>query len=192
MIVIPEKATSIDFLCAGVQNVGTMPDMRYLYGEDDPGREYAVSKPVLYNVYASSHLQSDPKHAERLAWIKENGTLFFKAIEEPEFIEKRLRQRKDGFYSATHFVKISHPKFSRDTMMCVAISLSKDEVGGYHQVTTIYPKRTSDIIRVDGTIKDNFIRVKKKSLSALCSRSRARLPDRSKAVRSGFSPQEHL
>lgn len=156
MVTIPAKTTSIDFEHGGFQNIGTMQDMRALYDISDPGREFAVSKPVLYNNYASDHLRSDPVHMARLAWIKSNESDLVRAIEHPEYIEKELRQRNDGYYSATHFVKVQNPTSHSNTFMAVAISLSKEKDGGYHQITTIYPKREKDIIRTDGSIKGKF------------------------------------
>ena len=156
MITIPAKTTSIDFVNGGYQNIGTMPDMRSFYSNNDSGKKFAVSKPVLYNNYASEHLQSDPVHVSRLSWIKSNEADLIRAIERPEYIEKELRQRSDGFFSATHFVKVQNPTSSSNTFMAVAISLSKEEIGGFHQITTIYPKRERDIIRADGSIKSKF------------------------------------
>ncbi len=156
-VTIPKKTSFVDIYNTNPQNVGTLPDMRSSYSQDDPGREFSVPLPVIYNNFALDHLAKD--HPERFAWLQANAQDIIRAIEHPEFIEKTLRIRNDGFYSATHFVRVSHPTSQSNTMMGIAISLSKDKKGGYHQITTIYPKRERDIVRSDGTIKDKFIRV---------------------------------
>ena len=158
MITIPAKTNSIDFVNGNFQNVGTIPDMRSLYDLTDPGREYAVSLPVIYNDYAAKHLQSDSDHAVRLVWIKINEQDLVRAIEHPEYIEKKLRARNDGYYSATHIVKVSNPTSNKDQYMAVAISFTKNpsEKNAFHQITTIHPKKERDIIRADGTIKPKY------------------------------------
>ena len=157
MTIIPEKAKSIDFENGGFQNVGTMQDMRNQYDITDPGREFAVSRPVIYNDFAANHLKTDDVHLHRLVWIKANEQDFIKAIEHPEIIEKSLRRRSDGYYSATHLVKVSFPTNSGDEYMVVAISLSKDkETISYHQITTIHNKPKKDIFKKDGTIRDKY------------------------------------
>lgn len=156
-MIIPEKTASIDFENGGFQNAGTMPDMRDQYDINDPGREYAVSRPVIYNDFAANHLKADDVHLKRLVWIKANEQDFIKAIEHPEIIEKSLRTRSDGFYSATHIVKVSYPTNSGDEYMVVAISLSKDKKkDSYHQVTTIHNKPKKDIFKKDGTIREKY------------------------------------
>ncbi len=157
MITIPERTTNIDFEHGGFQNVGTMPDMQNVYDENDPGRKYAVSLPVIYNDFAAKHLQEDNIHSSRLAWIKANESDFVRAIEQPEIVEKLLRARNDGYYSATHIVKVSAPTCSGDEYMVVAISLSKGETEkAFHQITTIHNKAYKDIFKKDGTLRDKY------------------------------------
>lgn len=162
-MIIPEKVTSIDFMHGGFQNVGTMPDMCGFYDINDPGRKFAVSKPVIYNDndYAANHLKTDAVHSTRLAWIKINEPDFVRPIENPEIIEKALRSRSDRFYSATHIVKVALPTNSGDEYLFVAISLSKDSSpNGFHQITTIYNKSKNDIFKRDGTLRDKYKRIK--------------------------------
>lgn len=158
MIVIPNQTDAIDFAAGGFQNVGTMPDMRSFYEEDDPGRKFAISGPVIYNDFAANHLKSDDVHSTRIAWIKSNEQDFIRAIEHPEIIEKTLRRRNDGYYSATHIVKVTHATCPGNAFMVVAISLSKDLPAecSFHQITTIHNKETKDIFKKDGTIRDKY------------------------------------
>lgn len=155
---IPPKSTDIDYEHGGFQNVGTAPDMRSFYDSNAPGRLYAVSKPVIYNDYVANHLKMDDVHSSRVPWIKANEAVFVRAIEHPEYIEKELCARNDGFYSATHIVKVQHLTSSSDQYMAVAISYSKDANGGYHQMTTIHLKKERDIMRAVGSIKPKYKR----------------------------------
>lgn len=158
-LVIPPKTNNIDFERGGFQNVGTAPDMTGFYDPGDPGREFATSRPVIYNDYAARHLKEDDVHSSRLPWIKANEADFVRAIEHPEFVEISLRARKDGYYSATHIVKVTNPTSASNQYMAVAISYSKDKNGGFHQITTIHPKKERDILRADGTVKPKYRRV---------------------------------
>ena len=161
MTAIPEKTENINFEQGGFQNAGTMPDMRSIYDETDPGRKFAVSKPVIFTDYVAHHLQIDFVHSSRLQWIKNNESDFVRAIENPEFVEKKLRSRNDGFYSATHIVKVQHPTSRSNTYMAVAISLSKDiyAPGTYHQITTIHPLAERDVIKSNGEIKPKYVKI---------------------------------
>ena len=159
MITIPEKTMSIDFEHGGFQNIGIMRDLRNIYNAADPGHIYAVSRPVIYNEFAAKHLLSDDVHSSRLAWIKSNESDFVRAIEEPEFVEKTLRLRRDGFYSGTHIVKVSNSTSFSDEYMVVAITYTQnpDKENSFHQVTTIHPKRKREIFTSNGELRDKYI-----------------------------------
>ena len=162
MATIPAKTKSIDFEHGGFQNVGTMCDLRNIYDAEDPGHIYAVSRPVIYNEFAAKHLLSDDVHSSRLAWIKSNESDFVRAIEKPEFVEKTLRLRRDGFYSGTHIVKVSNSTSSSDEYMVVAITYTQnpDQENSFHQITTIHPKRKREIFTFTGELRDKYLLVK--------------------------------
>lgn len=149
----------IDFTSEKDQYVADFGDQRILYPLTEPGREYGIDLPVIYNKYAANHLLSDTTHAGRLGWIKDNANDFVKAIHDPEFIERIMRLRNDGCYSVTNIAKVAISGGKQWEYVSVAISLSKSS-DGYHQITTIYPVKYRDLFRASGELKGKYLRVK--------------------------------
>ncbi|MGI6741526.1 MAG: hypothetical protein ACOX7C_08675 [Brevefilum sp.] len=148
----------IDFASTDYQYVADLGDMRKLYQLNDPGKEFAISRPVIFNEYSANHLLSDSLRKERIPWIETNINQFLRALISPDLIEKTLRKRKDGYFSATHIVDLGKEKTDSKGFMAVAISLSKDLYNGYHQITTIYPRTWRNIYNSDGTLREKYIR----------------------------------
>ncbi|MEA4811164.1 MAG: phage minor capsid protein [Anaerolineaceae bacterium] len=155
-LISPEE---IDFESVNkIQHVANFGDQRSLYPDTEPGKRFLTNLPVHYNEFAANHLLSDDTHASRLKWIKVNCNDFVRAIENPEIIEKALRPRNDGHFSATNIVKLRYSGEKEWEFMAVAISLSKDN-SGYHQVTTIHPLKFRDIFNAKGELKKKYLRV---------------------------------
>jgi hypothetical protein len=155
-----EKQTpKVDFRSPEYQRVADLGDVRSSYDPADPGVNYAVSRPVIYNQFAYDHLMSDDLHRARLPWLERNAGGLAKAISSPAFIEKQLRLRRDGFFSTTHIAELVG-EAGEDRYIVVAISLSKNMTGGYHQITTIHPAKWKDIFKSNGTLRDKYIHVK--------------------------------
>jgi len=157
---LTEKAAGIDFRSKEYQRIADLGDMRRFYESTDPGKDYAISRPVIYNQFAANHLLSDAVHRERITWLERNIEGLRRAITSPDFIEKQLRLRKDGYFSATHIVDLGEKELDKERFLVVAISLSKDQTNGYHQITTIYQKAWRDILKSDGTLRDKYRQIK--------------------------------
>lgn len=150
----------IDFYSDFPQRVGIMSDLQKFYDVSDPGYKYVIPKPVIYNNYARDHLLDNKDHEKRIAWILQNEEDFIRAVEKPEIVEKVLRSRNDGHYSATHFVRVSNPWGKDGEYLGVAISLSlKEDNSGYHSITTIYSRPTRNIINKDGSLKKQYRKI---------------------------------
>ena len=153
----PVKPQKIDFTALDkVQYVANLGDQRRLYSAEDPGREYARNLPVYLNQYGTRHLISDDTHFIRIAWIGKNAEDFTRCIANPDIIEKVIRSRTDGHFSLTNIVKVSTPGERNWEYMVVSISLSKGD-SGYHQITTIHPKKYRELFRSDGQFRANYI-----------------------------------
>ena len=156
----PIDPAKINFKSGDHQCIADLSDVRCLYQPHDPGINYATSKPVIFNHFAADHLLADDVHKIRLPWLQKNVDGFVKAIRSPDFIEKNLRFRKDGYFSATYVSELFAGGNEDERFMIVAISLSKNTENGYHQVTTIHPARWRDIFKSDGTLRDKYVKVK--------------------------------
>ena len=95
---IPGPVKKINFKSSEYQNIAELGDIRNCFPDTDPGKIYITPKPVIYNGYAAHHL-SDADHRKRLDWLEKNEDGLRKAIQTPDFIEKKIRARKDGYYS---------------------------------------------------------------------------------------------
>ena len=158
---VPEaKPIKIDFESDKKQIVTNFGNQTGYYPDTEPGREYAIDLPVVYNEYAAKHLKSDDIHRKRLAWIEDNSMDFIRAIRNPEMIEKVMRLRNDGHFSVTNIVKVAIPGGEQWEYLAVAISLSKDKQGA-HQITTIHPMRYRDLFyKITGLPKNKYKLVK--------------------------------
>lgn len=153
----PIKPEQIDFTAIDkVQYVANFGDQRGLYPAEDPGREYARDLPVFLNQYGTRHLISDDLHILWLAWVSRNASDVIRAIEKPEIIEKTLRPKRSGGYSASHIVRVSSPTSPGDEFMLVSIWLSPKIDGGFHQIITIHPLEKRRLYKADGTIRDKY------------------------------------
>jgi len=157
---VKPKPTMIDFKSEKEQVVTNFGDQMNYYPDTEPGREYAVDLPVVYNEFAAKHLKSDELHSKRFNWLENNTSDFIRAISNPEIIENIIRQRKNGHYSLTNIVRVTNPGNEGWDYMVVAISLSKDR-SGFHQITTIHPKRYKEMFKKDGSLRGIYIKVKK-------------------------------
>lgn len=157
---LSKNASVIDFRSEESQHIADLADVRDFYSLDDPGREFAIPRPVIYNNFGFSHFLSDETHKKRIPWIEARIDKVIKAISNPEYIEARLRVRKDGYFSATYLVDLGINESSEKRFLAVAISLGKDLVNGYHQITTIQPIRASAVFKPDGSLKEKYLRIK--------------------------------
>lgn len=156
----PIDPAKINFKSGEYQRISNLGDIRSLYQSHDPGINYATSKPVIYNHFAADHLLADDAHKIRLPWLQKNADGFVRAINSPDFIEKSLRLRRDGYFSATHIVELFPGGKDEERFMTVAISLSKNPTMGYHQVTTIHPATWRNIYKADGNLREKYLKVK--------------------------------
>ena len=150
----------IDFNSGENQRVGIMANVQNYYSTIDPGREFATPRPVMYNQFGVNHFNSDEKHKKRIPWIEEHYDKFIKAIVSPEIIEKEIRLRKDGYFSVTHIVDLGADNKENERFLAVALSLSKNPINGYHQITTIYPRTWENLFRADGMLRDKYLWIK--------------------------------
>lgn len=157
---IAKQTPKVDFRSPEYQRVADLGDVRSSYDPADPGVNYAVSRPVIYNKFAHDHLMSDDLHRARLPWLEKNVDGLRQAIRSPGFVEKQLRLRRDGHFSATHIVELAAGGKDDERYMMVAISLSKNSTNGYHQITTIHPARWRDIFKADGTLRNKYVQIK--------------------------------
>lgn len=155
----PMQAADIDFSSITPQYLCDFMDMTGSY-EGDPGGKYATSLPVMYVDLTARHLNEDETHRKRLVWLEKNKQDLIKAIIAPEIIEKTLRARNDGHYSATHFIKVMHPLDSGSEYMAVAISLANERESAFHQITTIYPRAKRAIFKPDGSVREKYFKLK--------------------------------
>ena len=155
-----KDSASIDFDHGGFQLIETMPNMIDTYGADDPGKVYALSKPVIYNDYTSRHITMD--HPERRNWLFANEESVIKAVTQPEFVERKLRHNNNGHYSATHIVKAINQTSKGDEYLAVAISFDLETTPtGFHQITTIHQMGNRQLFYKNGELKDKFIKLEK-------------------------------
>jgi len=162
-VVDPEvkpKPKTIDFESDKEQVVTNFGNQTNYYPDTESGREYAIDLPVVYNAFAAKHLKGDEMHSKRLPWIEQNLADLVRAIESPEIIENKVRQRKNGHYSLTNIVRVTNPGNEGWDYMVVAISLAKGR-SGFHQITTIHPKRYKELFKKDGSLRGIYIKVKK-------------------------------
>jgi len=141
----------MDFSSSEPQYIADLGNIKKYYSEDDPGIDYVIQGPVIYNEYSSTHL-AEKEQRRRLSWLRENQDSLIKAIVSPDIIEKRLRSRKDGHYSATLIVRLP----SGDSYLVAAVSLSLELPDGYHQITTIHPAKWSDFHHKNGEMKKKY------------------------------------
>lgn len=154
------KPEQIDFAGVNkVQHVTNFGDQRHFYPELEPGRRWAVDAPVHLNNYGTEHLLKDELHSRRIGWLQANSQDFVRGIHAPEFIESKIRLRRDGHYSVTNIVKVSEPGEKGWEYMATAISLSKTS-NGYHQITTIHQLKLRDLFYANGVLKPKYSKVK--------------------------------
>jgi hypothetical protein len=152
------KAPKIDFRSGEYQQVTDLGDVSKYFSEMEPGKKFITPKPVIYNKFSASHL-SDPKHRYRLEWLEKNQEGLVKAIQSPNFIEKTIRQRRDGYNSITLVSELYPGGKIEDRFMIVAVSLSKTP-SGFHQITTIHEANWKDLFYADGTLKSKYLKIK--------------------------------
>jgi hypothetical protein len=154
------KPEQIDFAGVNkVQHVANFGDQRHFYPELEPGRRWTVDAPVHLNNYGTEHLLKDELHSRRIGWLQANSQDFVRGIHAPEFIESKIRLRRDGHYSITNIVKVSEPGEKGWEYMATAISLSTTP-NGYHQITTIHQLKLRDLFYANGVLKPKYSKVK--------------------------------
>lgn len=158
---IPRKMGNIDFASSESQYIADLGDVQKHYSVDDPGTKFAIRRPVFYNNYGAGHL-TDKEHQSRLIWLKQNQEHLPIAVSSPEIIERTLRPRLDGHYSATQIIELPKKSDGKNRYMAVAISLSQDVSGSdaYHQITTIYPIKFRDLFTPNGELKEKYKLIK--------------------------------
>ncbi len=154
------QAPKIDFRSKEYQNVAELGNVSGSFPQTEPGLQYVTPRPVMYTGYTASHL-SNLEHESRLEWLEENQENIIKAIKIPEYIEKKLRLRNDGYFSITQIVELINEQKIDRKFLAIAISLSKELTGkGYHQITTIHPLKYRDLFDKFGNLKEKYLFVK--------------------------------
>jgi len=160
-IFIPSRhapGKKIDFASSTPQYIADLGDIANHYSPGDPGKQYVVTRPVFYNSFGASHL-TDDAHKYRLNWLTGNQEGLVKAIQSPDFIEKDLRPRNDGHFSATLIKELRPGTKDENRFMTVAVSLSLEPGKGYHQITTIHPASWKALFYADGTLKPKYLQI---------------------------------
>lgn len=149
----------IDFKSKEYQKVTNLGNVGKYYPDDDPGKSFVTSQPVIYNQYAATHIRGKDR-GKRLEWLQENAKGLSNAIQSPDFIEQQIRVRKDGHYSITLISELRPGDKEEDRFMVVAMSLSKNLEKGFHQITTIHPTSWKDLFYANGDLKPKYRKIK--------------------------------
>jgi len=149
----------IDFHSTDPQHIANLGDLKQYYQKDDPGYPYITQRPVIYNQFAASHL-TDEGHQLRVRWLETYEDDLMRAFINPDFIEKLCRKRNDGHYSITLITELRPGSRKEGRFLTVAVSLSLEPVGGYHQITTIHPSKWTDLYYANGNLKGKYLRLK--------------------------------
>lgn len=152
------QAKKIDFSSSEFQYVADLGDIRKYYEDEDSGKRYVIPRPVYYNSFSAGHL-TDEGHKYRLQWLDENEDGFRRTVQVPDFIEKRLRIRDDGHYSATLIGELRPGTKNENRFVVIAVSLSLEPGQGYHQITTVHPAKWKDLFYTNGELKSKYRKI---------------------------------
>ena len=156
---ISKTGMKIDFTSTDPQHIADLCDIQRYFQPDDPGYQYIIQRPVIYNDYSSGHL-TDELHRLRLEWLIKNQDGLIKAITQPDFIETKCRIRNDGHYSITLLSEMYPGGKKEKRFLTVGISLSLELENGYHQITTIHPATWKDIFYAHEGLKVKYLEIK--------------------------------
>lgn len=168
VLVGKKEQSSINFNVVEPQELGNLAELRYLYSEDEPGREFLRPLPVMINKWALDHIKQD--HPERVKWLSQNRKIIEKTIQLPELAYKQLEYKDQmGHWSQMLVKQIEGQK----DYLVIVISLARLEgiESEVHQIITMYRARKRTFFKADKdgneAIRPKWISVEKKQKTGL-------------------------